>query len=104
MIYSEASIESLQEQTAYQEASNGDVADLAAQLELLTLNSAIESCANSEGTKETAQQLTALDQMVREVQAVAVWQSGEALDTEALGRELSELAQRLTQTLASFKP
>lgn len=104
MIYSEASIESIQEQTTSQEASNGDVADLAAQLELLTLNSAIESCANSEGTKAAALPLTALDQILSEVQLAAVWQSGEALDTEALGRTLSELARRMNQAVGNFEP
>jgi hypothetical protein len=104
MIYSQASLDSPPAQAAFEQAPNGDVADLAAQLELLALNSAIESTANSEGTKEAAPQLAALDQMLREVQAAVAWQPGEALDTGALGRELSELARRVGQAVGSFEP
>lgn len=104
MIYPQASLDSPPAQAAFEQTPNGDVADLAVQLELLALNSAIESCANSEGTKAAAPQLATLDQMLREVQAAVAWQPGEALDTEALGRELAELAQRLTQAVGGFEP
>ena len=102
MIHSEATIESLQAQTAAGQPPAGDVAGVAAQLELLALNSAIASCANSEGPHEAAQQLADLDQVLREVRIAVAWQPGEVLEAETLGRELSQLAQRLTQAVGSF--
>lgn len=85
---------------------------LSSQLELLTLNTAIEAITDTEWSTERAQRLAALKQLLREVQTTLSWcQVGAtnvdatkvgAAEDEALGSVLSDLAQRLNQAVAGF--